>query len=362
MNNTQINEKGVTRLRELHMRLRPGHPIFKQIIEPKNTVLDRYQKVFSDESLPNLTEQEFREFLLFEKNCHWNGLFRHGPKMCSDMTRLRDALALLFDESRHIEVRFDKAVDMIPGMGKAVVTALLLVRYPETYGVWNNTSEGGLKTLELWPRIERGDSLGRMYIKINRVFGQLSQVLEIDLWTLDALWWQMLQEESDKSQLRAEEPRKEYAAGPEPLPAQAQRFGLERHLQEFLRDNWNQTTLGQEWSLHSEPGDDEAGYEYACGVGRIDLLARHRTEPRWLVVELKRDQSSDDTVGQVLRYMGWIERHLAESGEEVRGLIIAREADDALAYALSALQNVDLMLYEVEFRLCQPPEPGGQES
>lgn len=133
-----------------------------------------------------------------------------------------------------------------------------------------------------------------------------------------------------------------------------QRFGLERHLHEFLRDNWNKIELSREWALYKEPGDDEAGYEYPCDVGRIDLLAKHRKKPRWLVVELKRNQTSDQTVGQLLRYIGWVKQHLAEDGDEVHGLIICREADNALHYALTTVQNVELRLYEVEFHLKRP--------
>jgi len=133
-----------------------------------------------------------------------------------------------------------------------------------------------------------------------------------------------------------------------------QRFGLERHLHEFLRDNWNHVELGRDWVLYQEPGDEEAGYEYPCDVGRIDLLAKHRNEPRWLVVELKRNQTSDQTVGQLLRYIGWVKRHLAKDGEQVHGMIICREADNALRYALSTLQNVELRRYRVEFHLSEP--------
>jgi len=42
-----------------------------------------------------------------------------------------------------------------------------------------------------------------------------------------------------------------------------------------------------------------------------------RTVPRWLVVEHKRNQTSDQTVGQLLRYIGWVKRHLAEDGDVV---------------------------------------------
>ena len=50
------------------------------------------------------------------------------------------------------------------------------------------------------------------------------------------------------------------------------KFGLERTLHDFLKENWNNTELGQEWDIYSEPGDQEAGYEYSCAAGRIDIL------------------------------------------------------------------------------------------
>ncbi len=129
-------------------------------------------------------------------------------------------------------------------------------------------------------------------------------------------------------------------------------------MQEFLRDNWDHTDLGREWSIYEEPGDPERGYEFPTDVGRIDILARHRSKPEWLVIELKGGQTADATVGQVLRYMGWIRHNLAKSDERVRGLIIAREADQGLQYALSAVSDIDLRLYEVTFSLQPAPKLG----
>lgn len=121
-----------------------------------------------------------------------------------------------------------------------------------------------------------------------------------------------------------------------------------------MRDNWDATELGKEWKLYEYQGDPEAGYEFPCKVGRIDLLAKHRTEPRWLVVELKRDQSTDITLGQVLRYMGWVQTDHSESGEQVEGLIISHSNDENLLYALKAVPSVNVLLYEVKFNFMQP--------
>lgn len=320
---------------------------YKEVEESRDTVLARFQPIFSAEHAAEITEDEFHSFLLLENNHHWTGLCRQRSRMCADMGKLRDALATLVNEGQPVAERLDRANGMVFGMGKNVASAILLVTQPDQYGVWNNCSEANMKRLGIWPSFDRGESFGNRYVKVNQTLLQLRDTLQIDLWTLDALWWYLDQEEAgDLTPLEGAEP-----PAASVLAENEQRFGLERHLHEFLRDNWNHIELGRDWALYQEPGDEEAGYEYPCDVGRIDLLAKHRKEPRWLVVELKRNQTSDQTVGQLLRYIGWVKRHLAEDGDEVHGMVICREADEALHYALSMVPNVELRLYEVKFHL-----------
>lgn len=328
-------------------------PAYRKLLEPRDGIFARFQPVFSSEHVAKITEDEFKPFLLDKVNRHWSGLHRSGNRLCSDMGALRKALGLLLDESQPLARRMDKATETVSGMGKNIASAVLTVAYPERYGVWNNRSEARMKRLGIWPEFAWGDSLGSRYATVNALLLQLRNALEIDLWTLDYLWWHLDELEEGV------EPDDEGESG-ESLASigegEGQGFGLERHLHEFLRDNWERTALGKEWALYGEPGDENPGYEYPCDVGRIDLLAKHRKKPQWLVVELKRGQTSDVTVGQVLRYMGWVRNHLAADGDEVRGLVIARDADDALRYALSNLPSVDLQLYEVEFRLKDAPK------
>ncbi len=323
----------------------------QEILDAREEVLARYGQVFSSDHVPGIGEDEFRSFLLFENNKHWP-LHRQGPRMLADIDLLRDALVALLDETAPIEKRLSHAIAVVPGMGRAAATAILMVAYPTSYAVWNNTSEGALKELGLWPQFERGASVGKRYVQVNSICLELAEIIGIDPWTLDAVFWRLVMPLSPPE--TAEDPPAEVS---EPTFA-GQGFGLERHLHEFLRDNWGSMPLAQDWLLHAEEGNDEAGFEYPCGVGRIDLLARHRTDGGWLVIELKRGQTSDQTIGQVLRYMGWVRTHVAESDERVRGLIIAREADDALRYALSTVPDVDLRLYEVKFSLLASPGVG----
>jgi hypothetical protein len=346
---TTVPADAIGKLREALAGLK-NTALYKEIVEPKDIVLARFQPVFAPEHVTDITEDEFRSFLLFENNHHWTGLHRQGSRICTDIIRLREALSILVDEARPIAGRLDSAIKMVKGMGKNIATAILLITQPDRYGVWNNRSEAVMKQLGLWPQFQRGESLGNQYVKVNQILLQLCDTLQTDLWTLDALWWYLDQKElGDFSSVEITN-----LVSPEGSAQNELRFGLERHLHEFLRDNWERTELGHEWALYQEPGDEEAGYEYPCDVGRIDLLAKHRKERRWLVIELKRGQTSDETVGQLLRYMGWVRQHLAEDGDIIHGMIICREADNALHYALSMLPNVELRLYEVEFHLKRP--------
>lgn len=315
----------------------------KRVVAARDAVVPRYQAILSPARLKSLTPDEFRSFLSFKNNQHWIGLSRLGPYITEDMPRLRRALQVLFDEDRPLVERLDhlvpaKGAAYVPRLNRAVLTPLLLVAYPSKYGVWNQISEAGLRELHIWPVMDRSQSFGEKYALVNSVLLHLAKLVEVDLWTLDSLLWHVQQEED---------------VDPDPDPLPPGRFGLERHLHEFLYENWTGTDLGREWSLHEESGE-EVGYEYSCEVGRIDLLARHRTRREWLVVELKRNQSSDVTVGQVLRYMGWVRRKLAKPGEKVRGMIIAHQADASLRYALESVSDVSLKLYEVEFKLREP--------
>jgi hypothetical protein len=343
-----ISADVIGKLREALVNLKKT-AIYRDIVEPKDGVLARFQPIFSVEHVPEITEEEFWSFLLLENNHHWTGLNRHGTRMCSDMSRLRKGLSVLLDDDRPVAERLDEAIGMISGMGKNLATSILLITHPDRYGVWNNRSEAVMAGLGIWPELIRGRSFGNLYAAVNQILLQLRDGLQIDLWTLDALWWFLDKEQSP------------VVLGTPGVPDQPvtteqseQLFGLERHLHEFLRDNWKHVELGKEWALYSRPGDEEAGYEFPCDVGRIDLLAKHKTKPRWLVVELKRNQTSDQTVGQLLRYVGWVKRHLAEENDEVHGLIICHEADDTLHYAMSVVPNVKLLFYEVEFHLKEP--------
>ena len=64
-------------------------------------------------------------------------------------------------------------------------------------------------------------------------------------------------------------------------------FGLERYLHEFIVDNWERLDLGKEWALLEKDGEIVGSHFRTGEVGEIDLLAKHKSENRWLVIELE---------------------------------------------------------------------------
>jgi hypothetical protein len=107
-------------------------------------VIARFGPLFERSHIPELTAAEFRPFLYFDSNHHWTGLHRQVNRITADMAALRAVLLVLTDEQKPISDRLDEMGDAIVGMGKAIITAVLTVAFPDKYGVWNGTSEEAL--------------------------------------------------------------------------------------------------------------------------------------------------------------------------------------------------------------------------
>lgn len=122
-------------------------------------------------------------------------------------------------------------------------------------------------------------------------------------------------------------------------------FEDEPALQEHLFKNWEHLDLSNEWKIIKSSLKNG---KFKTEVGEMDILVKHRSEPRWLVIELKVDKSSDVAVGQILRYMGWIKLNKAEVDEKVEGLIISNFADKQILYALFCTSDIRLFEYHFD--------------
>lgn len=127
-------------------------------------------------------------------------------------------------------------------------------------------------------------------------------------------------------------------------------FYMEKQLEDFIIHNWVNTELGKKYDLIIEEGE-LLSQQYRTEIGLIDILAKDKSTGGYVVIELKKDQTSDDTVGQIARYMGWIKKTMKV--DNVKGVIIAGQYDKKLDYALEMVPNVEVFLYEVNFKLNQ---------
>lgn len=127
-------------------------------------------------------------------------------------------------------------------------------------------------------------------------------------------------------------------------------FALEKHLEDFLVQNWAQTDMGKEYDIFEEDGE-KVGQQYPTDTGTMDILAIKKDKTELLVVELKKGRASDVVVGQTLRYMGYAAQELAEPNQKVRGVIIALEDDQRIRRALAVSPNIGFFRYQISFKL-----------
>lgn len=127
-------------------------------------------------------------------------------------------------------------------------------------------------------------------------------------------------------------------------------FAMEKHLEDFLVQNWSQTELGKLYDIYKIEGEN-VGQQYPTDTGPIDILAMSKDKKKLLVVELKKGRASDNVVGQILRYMGFVQDELAEDNQQVHGVIIALEDDQRIRRALKMAPNIDFYRYQVSFKL-----------
>jgi len=124
-------------------------------------------------------------------------------------------------------------------------------------------------------------------------------------------------------------------------------FYLESQLEDFIIQNWNESEFGKKYNLIIEDGE-LLSQQYRTDIGPIDILAKDKKTDEYVVIELKRNQSGDQTIGQIARYMQWVEENLSS---KVKGVIVCGKWDQKLDYARKRMGDVEVLLYEVNFSL-----------
>jgi hypothetical protein len=134
-------------------------------------------------------------------------------------------------------------------------------------------------------------------------------------------------------------------ADEEETGAAATAFAFERDLRGFLARNLSLIEPGLQ--LYEEEGI--GGEEFPAGGRFIDILAVDK-EGGYVVVELKVSRGYDRALGQLLRYMTWVEQNMGPA-RRTRGFIVAREITDDLKLAAARVADVRLIEYRLSFEL-----------
>ncbi len=127
---------------------------------------------------------------------------------------------------------------------------------------------------------------------------------------------------------------------------------LEALLEEMISQEGR--AFGRNVRIFESP-DGRYGRQLAIpGIGRIDLLVQDLDTQELIVIELKRDMSTDEVVGQLCRYLGWVQENIAEDGQKVSGIICVRRSSEKLRLAVSAVSGVEIFEYRLSFTKTWP--------
>ncbi len=127
-------------------------------------------------------------------------------------------------------------------------------------------------------------------------------------------------------------------------------FAMEKHLEDFIIENWESLDIGSNYDKHEEEIDGKRK-KFRTDTGEIDIFALSKDETHYLVIELKKGRASDKVVGQIQRYMGYIKDEIAKENQVVKGLIIGLKEDLGLKRAISINPNIEFRRYEIRFEL-----------
>lgn len=290
-----------------------------------------------------------------------NQIYR--DRIIRDKKRFRETILYLLNESVDIKKRMDDILGdilggkyRIEGFGKAIATSFLMDYNPDRYCLWNNKTDMGVSVLG-WKVYESKDSWSTAYLRVLETLQKLIDLKpELNLTFDDIdLFLHTISAEDEGSKAVGEiteggeisKPVME-GIGQIPKEIESMEFVMEKYLEEFIETNFDKINFGAKLELYQH--EESSGRQYPTSIGNIDLLAVDREKKEFVVIELKKGRSSDVVIGQILRYMGWVKENLAKD-YNVRGIIIAKEKDERLEYALRLMPNVNLFLYEASFNV-----------
>ncbi len=332
---------------------REDHRRWKGWIDPNKL------ETLSDDELKN----KFLEYFNEGAGRHsFNAIYR--DRIVRDIRKFREVMKFLINASVSPKDKLNKILEKdgkyhIEGIGKGLATSILMDSNTQIYATWNNRTDMGLEALGLSPKFERGDNWGARYEKVMEVISHIRELKsELSFLEVDHFLHIVSSTEEGKEAVKALTEGKEIESLVSKTVNQISQerkdmeFVMEKYLEEFIETNFNKIDFGIKLELYQD--EENKGRQYRTTIGNIDLLAIDRNNEKFVVIELKKGRSSDEVIGQTLRYMGWVKENLAMNDYKkygVKGIIISKEKDDKLEYALKMLSDINVFLYSVSFKL-----------
>jgi len=119
-----------------------------------------------------------------------------------------------------------------------------------------------------------------------------------------------------------------------------QQFAAEADLRDFLAKN--PSCIESDLRLYQ--AGERTGVEFPVDGGFIDILALDHGQ-RFVVIELKVGRGRNRAIGQLVYYMGWVDRHLGNG--PCRGMIVAKDIPDDLILAVQRVPGAELYRYSL---------------
>jgi len=165
------------------------------------------------------------------------------------------------------------------------------------------------------------------YLTYTVIYKQIKSILNLDnYFQINTLLWRYKELEGGETQDEAPNTS----------------ISLEKDLQNYLAKNPSVIEAGLKLIEKGKELDTQQ-------IGRMDLLCKDK-DGCYVVVELKKGRIGDVVIGQILRYIGWVQ--VKFNTNKVRGIIIVNEEDEKLNFALKPLKNlIQIKYYQVKFEI-----------
>lgn len=160
-------------------------------------------------------------------------------------------------------------------------------------------------------------------------------------WAIEPGYWERLNELANKKNRGYE------VAAEKVQKSVGQDIVYETELEEALaQDLMPLKKFGYDLEIYNDRRTGKTGRQFVCSGkgGRIDLLCYDRKKRKYVVIELKNVSASQNTIGQIMKYMGWVSQNIS-NGSPVLGLVISRGTEPEFELGLQGgapIQSLDL--------------------